>query len=1078
MKNIKTTILLLTIIISFFSVHAQEKSVIRGRIIDKTDKLGIPGVNIIEYDSGNRTVNGTITNVDGDFVYKISNPANKIVIRNIGYKPYDLKPNFTKSIIIELVSENFSLDEVVVKGELKANAGLTNIEERDKATSSVKLDLLESSEGGVSSAEDALQGKVAGLDIISSSGDPGSSSQIVIRGLSSMGNSKPLIVIDGIPQFTVSGSIDLSGADQEDISNLINIPLQDIKSIEVLKDAGSTAIYGSQGADGVLLIETKKGRMGKVQFDYQYKRSSSIQPPAVPMLNGDEYIMLQLEEWHNSLGVFDVPTEIAYDTDNKDFFNYSANTDWLKEITQIGTVNDHYFSISGGGEKARFFNSFSYADEVGTTVNTRGRKFSTRVNLDYLLSKNVLFQIKFDYFNNVYDGNLKLKDEYWKDRNVRDMAYIKSPNMSIWEHDANGNLTGEYFNPIYSYQGAGTLYFNPVAVANLGINKKVENNVKNSFMLQFRLNPWLVLRETVSFQYSGTKQNTFLPYNAIGADWTSSSVNKAREENLLGNSIRTETQVSFTSPFKSKDHQLSGVVSWVTDQSKTEGLVTETSRSSSIDLTDPAVNAQVGSLATGSVEKKSLSMVGNVNYKFKDRYMITSNTRTDASSVFGSSNRMGVFTGLSGAWRFSDELFLDELYWLDDSKIRISWGIVGRQPDKAYARFSSYVTTDRGAYIDHTAIAPENMELSNLRWEKTKTTNLGLDISLFKGRFNISGEIYDKITTDILFEDYDLPSISGYDKLKYFNGGELSNNGWEVMFDSRIIQKKDFSFSVNFNTSHNQNAFTKLPLNFNPEKSTTIGNGQYPLLVQEGKPIGSFFGFRYLGVFASDADAVAHDADGNIMYHSDGSPIPFRYLDSYTFKGGDPIYKDLNHDGKIDINDVEKIGDSNPAYIGGFGANIKYKDFSISASFQYRIGFDIINGIALKTEGMNDRNNQSKAVLNRWRLQGQSEPGLLPRAYMNHPANNLGSDRYVEKGDFLRFNDLKFSYKLNNELCSKLGIRSGSVTFSARKFLIITNYTGQDPEVGQDASDPFWIGEDKAQTPQPRVFTLTLGVGL
>jgi TonB-linked SusC/RagA family outer membrane protein len=663
-------------------------------------------------------------------------------------------------------------------------------------------------------------------------------------------------------------------------------------------------------------------------------------------------------------------------------------------------------------------------------------------------------------------------------KNIREMAYIKAPNMSIWEHDAFGNLTGEYFNPINSYQGSGVTYFNPVAVADLSKNNAVTNDLKNTFMLQFRLNSWLVFRETVSFQYSGSKQKSFLPYNAIGADWTDWNINKAGESNYLGNSIRTETQFSFSSPFKSKDHQLSGVASWITDQSKQEGIFTESNRSGSINLTDPAVSAQVGWMANGSDEKRMISGVGNLNYKFKDRYMLTFNTRADASSVFGRNKRMGVFAGVAGAWRFSDESFLDQFDWLDDSKIRGSWGIVGRQPDDTYARFSDYVTTKNGAYINHTAIAPSKMELSNLSWENTATTNIGLDIILFKGRVNFTAEIYDKITTNILFKDYVLPGISGYDKLKFYNGGELTNRGWEIMFDTRIIQKKDFSLAINFNTNRNRNAFSKLPPNFNPEKSTTIGNGQYPLLVEEGKPIGSFYGFRYLGVFPTDKDAVARDADDKIMYHSNGSPIPLRYLNSYTFKGGDPHYKDLNNDGKIDLNDVEKIGDSNPDFIGGFGTNIKYKDFSFSASFQYRIGFDIINGIALQTEGMNNRNNQSKAVLNRWRLQGHDEPGLLPRAYMNHPANNLGSDRYVERGDFLRLNDIKISYKLKQQLCSKLGIRQGSFTLSGRKLLTITNYTGQDPEVGQDASNPFWIGEDKAQTPPPRVFTLTLGVGL
>ncbi len=266
----------------------------------------------------------------------------------------------------------------------------------------------------------------------------------------------------------------LAGSNAQDISNMINIALQDIKSITVLKDAASTAIYGSQGADGVLLIETYKGRLGKVQFDYQYKGSVNFQPPSIPMLNGNEYIMLQLEEWHNSDGVFNIPPEIAYDKDYAGFYNYSANTDWVKAVTQIGYTNDHYLKFSGGGEKTRYYTSFDYVNDVGTTINTGSRRFSTRMNLDYYLSRKLVFGINFNYTNNSIDGNYQVykgygdygdPNSYW---NVRSMAYIKAPNMSIWEYDAYGNPTGEYFTPINSYQGGGGTYFNPVAVAKLG----------------------------------------------------------------------------------------------------------------------------------------------------------------------------------------------------------------------------------------------------------------------------------------------------------------------------------------------------------------------------------------------------------------------------------------------------------------------------------------------------------------------------------------------------------------------------------------------------------------------------------
>ena len=213
------------------------------------------------------------------------------------------------------------------------------------------------------------------------------------------------------------------------------------------------------------------------------------------------------------------------------------------------------------------------------------------------------------------------------------------------------------------------------------------------------------------------------------------------------------------------------------------------------------------------------------------------------------------------------------------------------------------------------------------------------------------------------------------------------------------------------------------------------------------------------------------------MYDNEGAPIPMTYLSSYTFKGGDAKYADINHDGKIDLNDVVYIGDSNPDFIGGFGTSMKYKNIEFSCGFHYRLGFDIINGVAIETEGMNNRNNQSKAVLRRWRGQGQNEPGILPRAYLNHPANNLGSDRYVETGVFLRLLNVMVGYRLGQETCDKLKLRSLGVSMSARKLLTFTKYSGQDPEVGQDASNPFWIGVDNAKTPPPRMITFTVSVG-
>ncbi len=1074
MRNIKSAIILIIVYFCFFTVNAQE-IIIKGRVIDSKDKTTIVGATIAEYDEGNRVVNGTITNINGDFIYEMQNPSNTVRVSVIGYKAKIIEVDPNKSIIVELDSEDVEIEEVQVVAKAKTSTTLTNLDDRDRASSSVRIELMDMQDAGMLSAADALQGKVSGLDIIADSGDPGSGSQLVIRGLSSMGNNRPLIVIDGIPQSRVSGNFDLSSADSEDISNLLNLALQDIKSIEVLKDAASTAIYGSSGADGVLLIETHKGRMGKVQFDYQYRNNLNIQPPPIPMLNGDEYIMLQMEEWHNrdGGGTFELPPEIAYDREYYDFHNYAQNTDWISEITQNGVSHDHYFSVSGGGEKTRYFTSFSYLDEEGTTINTAYSRFSTRVNLDYFLSRNLLFQINFNYTSGLRERNMNVGGS-----NIREMAYRKAPNMSVWELDENGKPTGEYFTPIRSYQGNGIKYFNPVAVAELGRRDDYSNNLENTFNLQYRFNDWLTFRETVSFQYSGTKSKNYLPYNAIGADWLSGNINLAQEGNSQGSNIRTETQLAFGSPFKNEDHQISGAFTWSTEQRGSEWMNIQSNKTPSTDIQDPSIDAQINWIGTGSSETRLIRSINSVNYKAFDRYMFQGVLTLDAHSSFGANNRWGLFYGISAGWRFSSEPFLESLSgWLGESMLRISYGVSGIQPKDVYARFSTYESTQTGSYIANPAIESTRPQLNNLQWATVDSYDIGFELSLFKNKVYLEGDIYEKVTSDILFEDYAIPYSSGFDELAYLNGGKLTNRGWELMADFNIIRNKDWLWSVNFNTSQNINSFEELPENFNTERSISIANGEYPRRVVLGEPIGSFFGFRYLGVWPSDEDVVARNADGKIIVNSKGQPIPLRYTDTYTFKGGDPIYKDLNYDGKIDINDVEYIGDSNPNFTGGFGTRLRYKNFDFSVAFHYRLGFDIVNNVAIQTEGMLDRNNQSKAVLRRWRVQGQDEEGMLPRAYMDHPASNLGSDRYVERGDFMRLNNVKLSYRLGKKMCEKIGVRKLNFALSARKLLTFTQYSGQDPEVGQNAEDPFWIGVDNARTPPPKIITFSIGIG-
>ncbi len=1063
------------------SAGVSAQTIIRGTVTDSEDGSRIIGATVTEYDKDRRIIKGTITDPNGNYNLRVENPKDIIIISYIGYTSAEFSILGRAVINIELKSSAIQMEEVVITAESDFNS-LTGVAQRDITGSQVRIDMSEAKYMGVVSAEEALQGKVSGLDIMTS-GNPGGGSQIVIRGLGSLGGSTPLIVVDDIPQdIKIDEGFDFGSADQEDIGDLVNISPQDIKSIDVLKDAASAAIWGSKGADGVLIIQTQRGKRGSTRFEYQGKYTINVQPPPIPMLNGDEYIMMQLEQLLNQQGLFEIPDEIAYDRDYVDFYNYNKNTDWVEAISQTGFINDQYFKVSGGGDKTRYFASVNYQKNDGTTKNTSLNRLSTRINLDYNISSKIRFSVNFNYSNTAKEDNYEFRldtdGDGKKERvNVRQMAYIKAPNMAIWEHDENGNLTGEYFTPIYSYQGDGDKYFNPVAVANLSFNDQDDNQVQNSFVLDYNILAWLRFRQTISFQYLNRKRKQYLPIDAIGTDWLNDLNNFAWEQNYTTNKIISRSQLSFIPRLKNPAHSISGMVLADVEMQSTEYAALYTSRGPGGGITDPAANAPILRLNSGSSENRGIGLRSSLNYKFKDRYIFSMIASIDGSSKFGSNQRWGLFPSVSLGWRFSEEEFMSGIEALSDAKLRFSWGQTGKQPSSAYARHAIFNTSNPNQYIDNPIIIQQQVQLENLKWQTVSQLNLGLDLGFLKDRIILTGEIYKKTTEDILWKNYKIPKSSGYTVLNYYNGGMLENKGWEFFTRLGIIRKERLRWDVNFNIANNFNVFLEFPENFNNEVATNIGNGLYPRRADIGQPVGAFYGFRYLGVWPSDEDVVALDANGNVLLDANKVPVPLTFNKQYKFVGGDAIYEDVNHDGNIDLLDVVYLGDSNPDFIGGFGSTFVWRQFSASAQFHYRTGFQIVNEVALDTEGMLDRNNQSKAVLHRWRIQGQDEENMIPRAYMDHPANNLGSERYVENGDFLRLNNMTFSYRLSRETCSRIGLKSLDFAISMRKILTFTNYTGQDPEIPQTGDDPFWFGTDKARTPVPKSYVFSISAG-
>ena len=1043
--------------VSFVTVINAQKHIVRGKISD--DLGGIIGATVVELDVNERIIKGTITNNDGDFSLQVSSPKATIQCSYIGYKTISEKVNGRTTINIKLVSDAFMIKDVTIVASA-IGSSMTGVKNRDKTGSSVSINMENIKTNSVSSIDQALQGQVAGLDIVSS-GSPGSGASIAIRGLGSLGGSNPLIVVDGIIQRVNTTSLDFGSADQEDIGMLLSIAPEDIKSVRVLKDAAETALYGTRGANGVIEIETRKGKKGKTAFDVNYKKSLSLESARIPMLNGDEYVMLQQEMYHNRYGVIDLPKEISNDIEYFDYYNYSQNTDWLADITRTGQIDDFGFTLSGGGDKTSYYASVNYQNNIGTVKNTANERITSRVNLGYNISTKLKLNTQISFVNNQKDDNW----EQSKTNNVRSMAYRKAPNMSIYKYSFDGVGTNEFYTPLENYQGDGVTYFNPSAVVALSDKDQINRDFQTNFTLMYQANDKFSIKQVLSFQFQNSKRMDFLPYTAIGAKWLNLDNNSSSEYNSTGTLINSETSIKYR-PIDTDKHSLSAIAMISIDQDQDEYISTTAGNSPSVNITDPAASPMLEGLNSGSSILNSIGILANIHYKFIDRHIFQLNMRTDASSRFGSSSRWGSFPSASYAWRFSDEPFLKKYKFIDDCKLRFSYGLSGNSDVRAYDRHALYASSGKGAYMDLRSIIPTQAQLQKLKWETSATFNVGLDISLFKDRVQLIAEYYNKITDNILWGNYKLPTSAGYTTLKQYNDGSIQNSGYEFTTNLTAIKTKTWTVKINYNIYFNNNKFLSFPANIINEQ-LDISNGKYPVKAEIGKPIGSFFGFRYLGVYPTTADAVAHNADGSIKLDPYGQPIPMNYNGTYQFEGGDAKYQDVNNDGTIDLNDVVYLGDSNPDFAGGLGFNVTYKDFQFSASFLYRYGYKIVNQVALNAESMSNKDNQSTAVLNRWRVSGDDYPNIIPRAYQGHPANNLGSDRYVEDASFLRLNNLSLNYSLPTKLSKALNVKNLSIGIQVRKLLTFTKYTGQDPEVQMQKENALWFGKDTGTVPAP-----------
>ncbi len=1061
--------------------------IVQGRVLDQ-DKKPLQGVTVAEVDPDQRTIRAVKTDLEGNFAIKIKSKSDSLFFSFIGNETIKMSLGARTTFNVSMRSSNSGLGEVIVSAQRRSDNGMMSIRDKDLTTAVTKINAKDLEEMQAASIDQALQGRLPGVDITAASGDPGAGMQIRIRGTSSINSSSdPLIVVDGMPYETsVPADFNFGTADELGYASLLNIAPTDIRDITILKDAAATAVWGSRAANGVVVINTKRGAIGKPVLTYTFKGSISKQPNAIPMLSGDQYSSLIPEEYMNRNGVplnTQTVKEFLYDpNDPYWFYNYSNNTDWVNAITQTGWTQDHNISMTGGGEKARYYASLGYFGQQGTTIGTNLNRISTRINLDYNVSDRIKFRSDLSFSHTDNDRNYA--------NNLRDIAYKKMPNMSIYEYDEFGNRTPNFFSPASNIQGQfgginssnnnliGTV--NPVAMATDARYNIMSDRVTPHFNLQYT-----IIRNVlqsffdVQFDINNTKNRSFLPQTATGRPWTETSVNRTYDGDVDVFNVQTKSSLIFTPRLKNPKHDIMSSLIFFTYDNKSVTQEARTSNTASSLLIDPSAPSRTQNtdlaINSGTYQTRSIGATFSTQYSYKDRYIINVGLRGDGNSRFGPAFRYGLFPSVSTRYRLSGEPFMKRYEkWIDDLSVRASYGVSGNAPRRDYSFFNIYGNFDWG-YLGQAAVYPSNIELKNLRWETVTGENVGINLIMFKNRINLDVEMYKNRTKNLFFNGLQISSFTGFNSVD-MNVGTLDNQGWEVGLNTSPYKTKNLTVDFNFNISRNENIIREISPFYPTEKGNITTNGQYKTYMQVNNPFGSFYGFRYLGVYKDEASTIAKGPGGKPIVGPTGQTVYTRFnypAVDYIFKPGDAMYEDINHDGNINYMDVVYLGNSNPKFTGGFGGGITYKgSLKVTAFFNYRYKYDVINQTKMTTTNMAGYDNQSTAVLRRWRKPGDETD--IPRALFGSGYNWLGSDRYVEDASFLRFRTLTARYTFSQKIIKKLKVKNLSGYITAENLYTWTKYTGQDPEVTTRGSDPFRVATDQSMTPP--VKTITIGL--
>lgn len=1063
-SKLLTCLLALAMSVSLMAQNVTVKGVV-------VDKIGpVIGASVLE--KGNES-NGTVTDLDGVFSLTVKSGAT-IVISSIGYTTQEIAVNGRTTIDITLTEDSEFLDEVVV-------VGYGTMKKSDLAGASVSMKEDDIKGSIITNLDQSLQGRAAGVTAVSTSGAPGSSSSIRVRGQATINaNAEPLYVIDGvIMQGGGNSGADFGLGDAlgngkvSTISPLSTINPADIVSMEILKDASATAIYGAQGANGVVLITTKRGKAGEAKFTYDGMVALQRQTKRIDMMNLREYA-----EFYNDM----VAQGEIYDA-NPYYATpglLGKGTNWQDEIFRSAWQHQHQVSAQGGTEKVQYYVSGSYMNQEGTIIGSNFDRFSVRANLDAQLKDWFKLGLNATYADT--NDDLKLADS---SEGLIYYSLSTVPDIPVYDVDGNFSSTIRegYTNP------------NPVALAMMDEIKLNRKKLTGNIYAELTPVKHFTYRAELGYDVSTSDADRYKPMVDLGG-WVRSqnSISNQKNSNIFW---QLKNYLTYSNTFGK--HSVTAMLGQECWESRYDYLSASNTDLPSDEVHNVALGTGKPSISSGFGSSAMASFFTRETYNYDDRYLLTYTYRYDGSSNFGPDNRWAGFHSVAAAWKFSNEKFFDGVKnVINSGKLRLGWGQTGNANIGAYAWGASISRMPSALGM---GFRPANIPNTSIRWESQEQYNVGLDLSFLDNKINLTVDAYYKISDDMLMS-LQLPSYMGTQgngssalAAPKGNYGSIENKGIEITLDTHPVSYKDFSWDSNFQISFNRNKLLSLT---DTENASLIGYGQWSDVVsvsEIGSSLYNFYGYVVDGVYTSYDDIL--NSPKPAKYPTDGV-----FSRSNTVWVGDIKYKDLNDDSVIDEKDRTNIGSPLPKFTFGWTNTFRYKDFDLSIFINGSYGNKVLNYNSINLTHMNSAwINQINSVGDRAHL-APVDPSIVyadgskwydhidnvkvtnpgtktPRASINDPNDNDRiSDRYVEDGSYIRIKNISLGYNLPKSLIQKARIENARVSVNIQNLYTFTKYSGYDPEVGASTQDSTGLtyGLDNGRYPSPTVYSFGINL--